>query len=105
MSKFKPWIEHRAPIGMISAPIFAISKHSVALFVHRTSFFIVLVSIHDGTILINVIISRIVERIDINYLDFIEITLLEEFEGFEIISLDIDILCILPVFALFHAGP
>jgi len=51
--------------------------------------------------MINKVISRIVRWVDINHLHLTEIRLLKEFEYFEVVTLDIKILSIVPVNAIF----
>ena len=51
-------------------------------------------------ILIYKIITRIVRRVDINHLHLAHIGVLEQFEHFQIITLNIEVLGILPVYTL-----
>ena len=54
-------------------------------------------------IMIHKIIARVIWRVNVNHLDFTHVGVLEQFQNFEVIALNIKILCMLPVHALFWA--
>ncbi len=54
--------------------------------------------------MIHKIIARIIWRVNVNHLDLAHIRVLEQFQNFEVITLDIQILCILPVHTFFGTG-
>ena len=57
----------------------------------------ILISRHRKIIMINKIITRIVRRININHLYLTQIRLLEKFKHFEVITLNIKVLCVVPI--------
>ena len=60
--------------------------------------------IHTEGILIDEIMARIVRGIDVNHLDFAEIRFLKEFQYVQIVSLNVEIFCGIPVFAFRGGG-
>ena len=57
----------------------------------------ILISRHRKIIMINKVITRIIRRININHLHLTQIRLLEKFKHFEIISLNIKVLGVVPI--------
>ena len=86
---------------MKSPAAVGIPEQSVAFLIHAGGRFLIFCRISAEIIFIDKIISRIIGRIDIYDFYLLQITLLQKLENVKIIALEIEILCTVPVDALF----
>ena len=83
--------------GIIQGAAIATAHESVALLIHVASSLVIFTLALLEVIVIHEVVARVVRRVDVNHLHLAEVRLLEEFEGFEVIALDIDVLGIVPI--------
>ena len=69
----------------------------IAQFINCSRSLSILIGRHCKVIMINKVITRIVRRININHLYLTQIRLLEKFKHFEVITLNIKVLGIIPI--------
>ena len=85
---------------MVSTIRIRILDKAITQFIHISSKQVFL-SLRTGkVIMIHEVIPRVVRRININHLHFTEIRFLEQFQHFEVITLDIEILRSVPIHAI-----
>ena len=85
----QPRINHRAPIRMVSTIRICILTISITQFIHISSGFIFLFLRTSKVIMIHEVIPRIIRRIDVNHLHLTKIRLLEQFQHFKVVALNI----------------
>ena len=83
---------------------FCILDHAFAFFVDNTSGFVFFTLSTMEVIMIHEIITCIVRWVDIYHLYLTHIRVLEQFQHFEVIALDIEVLCGVPVDAFLRTG-
>ena len=88
---------------MESSVALAICPNAMPLFIHLPCDALVVFDIVAKIVLIYEVMARVVGWIDIDHLDPAMIALLQELQDFEIIALDVEMLCRVPVLALFLA--
>ncbi len=85
---------------MISTIRICILTISITQFIHISSKQVFL-SLRTGkVIVIHKVIPRIIRRIDINHLHLAEIRLLQQFQHFEVVALNIEVLRSVPIHAI-----
>lgn len=61
---------------------------------------VILIGRHGKIIMIHEVIPRVIWRVDINHLHLTEIRLLKQFQHFEVVALDIEVLRSVPIHAI-----
>ena len=100
----QPRIHHTAPVGVKPSVAVIVLEQPILVLVihpHLTVFFILRT---HKIVCIDNIVARIIRRVNVNHFDFAQITLLQQLEHFQIVTLNIEILGIIPVFAFCRAG-
>ena len=69
----------------------------ITQFIYCSRSLSILISRHRKIIMINKVITRIIRRININHLYLTQIRLLEKFKHFEVITLNINVLGVVPI--------
>ena len=82
-----------------------IFKQPVAVLVHLTALFAVFLAAHGKIVPIDEVISGIVGRVNVNHLHLAQIALLQEFQHFQVVALNIEVFGGVPVHALRRTGP
>ena len=83
--------------GIIQRIALATAHESVSLLIHVASSLVIFTLALLEVIVIHEVVARVVRRVDVNHLHLAEVRLLEEFEGFEVVALDIDVLGVVPI--------
>ena len=90
----EPRVHHVAPVGVVAAVGFGVGATCLAGLL-----FIVIQRIAEG-IFVNEIVAGVVWRVDVDHLDLAVVRALEEFQYFEIVTFDVEVLSGIPVNAL-----
>ncbi len=93
-------INHRAPIRMVSTIRIRIFDKAITQFIHISSKQVFLRLRTGKIIMIHKVIPRIIRRVDIYHLHLTEIRLLEQFQHFEVVALNIEVLRSVPIHAI-----
>ena len=75
-------------------------EQSVAVFTQLSTFFTPLFSAHPKVIPINKVVASVVGRINVNHLDLAQVALLQDFQHFQVIALDVQVFGGVPVAAV-----
>ena len=82
----------------------SVFEHATTVRIIHTKIILVILHRLLKIVPVDEIIARVVGRIDIDHLHLAEIALLQEFQHFQIVTLNIEVLRAVPVDALFLAG-
>lgn len=104
LCQFQSWIHHIQPVGMETAVAFGVLHHAVALFIELTAVGKILIRTLSKVILIHKVVAGVVRRINVDHLDFSEIGFLQQLQHFEVVALNIEVLCGVKVHAFLPAG-
>ena len=85
---------------MVTTIRIRILDKAITLFIHISSKQIFLRLRTGKVIVIHEVIPRVIRRVDINHLHLTEIRLLQQFQHFEVVALDIEVLRSVPIHAI-----
>ena len=93
-------INHTAPVGMKASVGVGILEQAVFVLVVHSHLFIFFFLCAHEIVSIYEVVAGIIRRIDIDHFDLAEIALLQNFQDFQIVALDIEIFRGVPVAAV-----
>ena len=96
-SEVKTGIHHREPVRVVPTIGFCILYETIAVTISLSCRFLIPRPITREVITIDEIFPRIIRRVDIDHFHLFRVSFLEEFEDFEIVSLDENILGIFEI--------
>ena len=97
-------VNHGTPVGMETAVAVGILHHAISFVVHGAAFFGVLGAVHAEVVFVDKVVAGVVGRVDVYHLDLAQVALLQEFQGFEVVAFDVEVLGGVEVLGFFHAG-
>ncbi len=101
-SHHEPWINHITPIRMEASTCFGVLEIFVSQFIHSATCLVILFRRHSKIIMIDKVVTRIIGRVDIDHLHLAHIRTLQQFQHFEVVTLDIQVLGSVPIHGVLH---